>query len=151
MSEETKNPVGRPRKFKSADDMQVAIDAYFAACDARTRDFVTKEGGVVKISDPEPYTVCGLAIALDLCRDELLEYQKHYGPEFSDTIKKAKMKVQNYAEKHLFEGKNPSGAMFNLKCNYGYRDTQHIDHTSGGDKIDGIKVTFVDGAAKGES
>jgi hypothetical protein len=38
---------------------------------------------------------------------------------YSDTVKRAKLKCENYAEMHLFNGKNGVvGAIFNLKNNY---------------------------------
>jgi len=76
----------------------------------------------------KPYTVTGLAVALDTTRDTLIDYQKK--DEFSDTIKRAKEMCHQYAEDSLFIGKNPIGAIFNLKNNYGWQDKQEVDHTS---------------------
>ena len=78
-----KHAGGRPPKYTEAEIMQQKIDKYFADC----------------VRNKEPYTITGLCIALDLCRDTLSEYMKK--EEFSDTIKKAKLKVENYLEKHL--------------------------------------------------
>ena len=61
---------GRPKKYTEAEIMQQKIDKYFADC----------------VRNKEPYTITGLCIALDLCRDTLSEYMKK--EEFSDTIKK---------------------------------------------------------------
>lgn len=99
MSEE-KRKVGRPLKFGSVEEMQEKIDAYFEECDVKE----------------DPYTITGLALALDTSRETLLDYEDK--DEFSDTVKKAKLKCENYAEKFLFKGKNVVGSIFNLKNNY---------------------------------
>ena len=126
--EKSKNRVGRPRKFKSAKQMQEAIDAYFEACDNRIVEIHTEEGGVIGINKPEPYTTCGLCLALDITRETLLRYENEFEPEFYDTIKKAKMRVQQYAETYLFEGKHTTGAIFNLKCNHKWQDKEVVEH-----------------------
>ena len=108
--------VGRPKKFKTVKEMQVVIDDYFADCDARER----------------PYTICGLANALGMGRSTLLEYQAD--DVFSNAIRNAKMKCQQYAEEYLFVGKNAAGVIFNLKNNYGWKDKteQEITGAEGG-------------------
>lgn len=102
------NKVGRPLKFKSVEEMQGKIDAYFDDC----------------IKNERPYTITGLALALDTTRDLLLDYQTK--DEYSDTIKKAKLRCENYAEEFLFKGKNVVGSIFNLKNNYKWVDQQVI-------------------------
>ncbi|WP_034333263.1 terminase small subunit [Bacillus sp. J37] len=105
----SENKVGRPLKFKSVEEMKKKIDAYFAECD----------------ENEDPYTITGLALALDTTRQGLLNYEER--DEYYDTIKKAKTKCENYAEKHLFKGKNGvAGAIFNMKNNYGWVDRQEI-------------------------
>ncbi|MFC0235502.1 terminase small subunit [Fictibacillus phosphorivorans] len=99
MSEEKKK-VGRPLKFRTVEEMQEKINAYFEECD----------------KNEDPYTITGLALALDTSRETLLDYEDK--DEFSDTVKKAKLKCENYAEKFLFKGKNVVGSIFNLKNNY---------------------------------
>ena len=97
---------GRPKKYTEAEIMQQKIDKYFADC----------------VRNKEPYTITGLCIALDLCRDTLSEYMKKQ--EFSDTIKKAKLRVENYLEKHLITDSGTTGIIFNLKNNFGWKDKQ---------------------------
>lgn len=95
-----KKKVGRPLKFKTVEEMQEKIDAYFDEC----------------IEKEKPYTITGLALALDTTRETLLDYEDK--DEFSDTVKKAKLRCENYAEEFLFKGKNVVGSIFNLKNNY---------------------------------
>lgn len=102
---------GRPKKYKSVKLMKEKIDMYFEMCDEKN----------------EPYTVTGLCLALDICRDTLLEYSKD--KLFSDTIKKAKLKIENYLEKHLITDSSTTGIIFNLKNNFGWTDKQQLEHS----------------------
>lgn len=104
-------PRGRPKAYTEAEIMKQKIDKYFQECEQKN----------------EPYTITGLCIALDICRDTLSEYMKN--DEFSDTIKKAKLKVENYLEKHLITDSSTTGIIFNLKNNFGWSDKQQIEHS----------------------
>lgn len=119
---------GRPKKYKSADDMQVIIDSYFDSC-YEDKTILDKDGnyvGTEKIM-VRPLTITGLALALDMTRDMIIDYQDD--AEFSNTIKKAKMKCHNFAEEQLFTNKSAAGVIFNLKNNYGWRDKTEQDIT----------------------
>lgn len=143
-----KNKGGRPLKFKSVEELQEKIDAYFKSCWVQKYDmfgnplFVKNAKGV-KTEEPimvqfRPYTITGLAVFLDTTRDVLIDYEAK--KKFSNAIEKAKQKCQSYAEEALFVGKNPTGAMFNLKNNYGWRDKTETDLTTGGDKLEPVKI-----------
>lgn len=104
------NEVGRPNKFKTVRELQEAIDKYFDYCD--------EEG--------KPYTISGLAYALDTNRQTLLNYQEK--EEFVDTIKKAKSKIESFNEELLYSKDVPTvGVIFNLKNNYDWKDKQEIE------------------------
>lgn len=100
---------GRPMKFKSPEEIEIKANEYFKMCDLNDK----------------PYTITGLAIALDTDRRTLLNYEEK--DEFFHTIKKAKQKVENYAEERLFNGSNTAGVIFNLKNNYGWVDRQEVE------------------------
>lgn len=102
-----KHAGGRPPKHTEPDKLQILVDEYFAKCD----------------EDKVPYTVTGLASALDLTRQGLTEYENK--GEFSATIKKAKQKVVKSVEQRLLSGANATGAIFWLKNNAGWKDEQH--------------------------
>lgn len=101
----------RPVKYKTVEELQVKIDEYFNKCDKEFR----------------PYTITGLALALNMTREGLVHYEKKEG--FTDTIKRAKLKCEVYAEEQLFIGRNATGVIFNLKNNYGWVDKQEVDNT----------------------
>lgn len=138
-------PGGRPLKFDSVEKLQKAIDKYFADCDPHIeevvglRDIKDAQGGWKQeqykhkiVTAQKPYTITGLAVALDTSRETLLDYQER--EEFSDTIKKAKAKIHAFAENRLFEN-NPTGVIFNLKNNFGWKDKTETELSGGGDPI----------------
>lgn len=106
-----KHPGGRPPKYKTKEELQKKIEEYFSQCDR----------------DHDPYTVTGLAMALDVDRKTLLNYSDK--EEFFHTIKRAKLKVENYLEKRLINDNSTSGIIFNLKNNYDWKDKQEIEHS----------------------
>jgi hypothetical protein len=138
--------VGRPKKWETVEELEKQIEEYFDSCfipQTRTvkiksgdetehvEEYVLDKDGNTKYIQVQPFTITGLAIALDTTRETLLDYEtKPENAEFSDTIKKAKQIVQNYAESFLFNGKNATGAIFNLKNNYGWVDRRETDLTS---------------------
>jgi hypothetical protein len=104
-------PAGRPLKFKSPEELQEKIDAYFTEC---------KKTG-------ELPTITGLALALDTSRQTLVDYEGR--GEYFDTIKKAKAYCERIIEEGMLRQKlNATAAIFNLKNNYGWRDKQEIEH-----------------------
>ena len=113
---------GRSRGKKAAlnalswavEEMEKIIEDYFDLCNKKHL----------------PYTVSGLAIALDMTRETLLRYEEQN--EFSDTIKRAKQRVEGYAEMCLFRGGGiATGVIFSLKNNFGWKDKTEIDNNIG--------------------
>lgn len=142
-------------KFQTVEELQEKIEAYFQSC-FQQRYIHRKKKGVKNAEYPDdyewvaeldhngevvyeqiaPFTVTGLANYLGTTRDLLLDYEEK--DEFSDTIKAAKGKIEQYVEEYLFNGKNTTGAIFNLKNNYGWKDKTETDVTSGGQQIGSI-------------
>jgi hypothetical protein len=110
--------LGRPLKFSSVEEMEKAASAYFEA------------------TPKEEWTITGLALALDTSRKVLVEYEER--DEFSNAIKKMKTMVENSYELSLRKS-GRSGDIFGLK-NFGWKDKNETDVTSGGDKIQGVVI-----------
>jgi hypothetical protein len=131
---------GRPRKYNSVEEMDKKIQEYFDECDNNTKEILDKkDGGLITISFPLPYTVEGLALALGFCdRNSLLDYQKEEGyEEYFRTIKNAKLKTQqNKVVNGLTGVYNSAVTIFDLKNNHGYRERNETDITSGGEKLE---------------
>ena len=95
---------GRPLKYNSVEEMEIAIDEYFAKA--------------------EIVTITGLALHLGFnSRQSLINYQEKN--EFLDTIKKAKARVEMAYEERLIMRGN-GGDIFALK-NFGWQDKQEIE------------------------
>jgi hypothetical protein len=117
---------GRPLKFKTIEELQSMIDEYFEYCDSRIKEVHTKEGDVIAITHPAPYTMSGLARRLGVTRQTLVNYGNR--ELFFDTIKEARDKVQEDIETRLMETSNQSGAIFNLKNNFDWKDKREVEH-----------------------
>lgn len=115
-------PGGRPPKWTDPSQIEKQAQEYFSEC----------------VKKKKPITITGLALALDTTRETLMDYQEK--DEFSDTLKRIKLRCENYAETQVFAGRNQAGAIFALK-NYGWRDKQEVDHTTKGEAIGGQRMT----------
>jgi hypothetical protein len=113
---------GRPLKYKTAEELQAAIDQYFEDCKGKP---LTDEDGMVMLDKhgfpvivgQRPPTITGLALALGFStRKSLLDYQGK--KEFVNTITRAKARVEEYAEGRLFDKDGANGAKFSLQYNF---------------------------------
>jgi hypothetical protein len=111
-------------KFPTVEGLQEKIDAFFDSC----FDIDEDTGKSVQV---EPFTITGLALALDTTRETLMDVENSrwgYTKEHSDKIVRAKLKCHNYAERQLFTAKSPQGSIFALK-QYGWKDVSTIEQT----------------------
>ena len=126
-----KHAGGRPPKYTNPEELERVIEEYFDYCDNRTKKvWIEKTQTEAMISDPAPYTMSGLARALGLSRQGLIEYAAK--DMFSDAIKEARERVHEDVETRLMEGKAQTGAIFNLKNNFSWKDQAEIDHKNNG-------------------
>jgi hypothetical protein len=122
---------GRPPTFQSAEAMQQVIDDYFKSCDGKPilntngEPIFDKAGNVILIG-AHPPTVTGLALALGFhSRQSLLNYQGKKA--FMDTVTRAKMQIEAYAEERLYDRDGQRGAEFNLKYNFRWAEQNKGD------------------------
>ena len=118
----SENKGGRPPKFKSQKDLKARIERYFRWCEGEPlidegtgKPVVTKSGIPVYVG-VHPPTIVGLANALDISRQTLLNYQGKR--QFEEIIAKAKRRVEQYAEERLYDKDGSAGARFNLQNNF---------------------------------
>jgi hypothetical protein len=126
---------GAPPKYKSVKEMQSIIDKYFKDCEGYPLTDAEGEIKLNKYDQPiilgqKPPTVTGLALALGFTsRQTLLNYADK--KEFVDTITRAKMKIEEYAESRLFDKDGVNGSKFTLINNFkGWRDKQEQEVTA---------------------
>ena len=118
---------GRPALFNTVEDLEELIERYFAECD---------------LTSKAP-TITGLALHLGFeSRQSVYDYEKR-SDEFSYTIKRSRLRVENSYEKHLLSN-TATGAIFALK-NFGWADKQEIDHTTKGESINPTPIKFTKG------
>jgi len=109
---------GQRKKFEDINLLRVAIDDYFEDCDERRA----------------PYTVSGLALALETNRKTLMNIQKadYYTNDFKQLVSLAKQKILSRTEEGMLSGHlNATGSIFTLKNNFGYVDKIEQVNTDG--------------------
>ena len=111
---------GRKPKISNVEVLQAKIDEYFNNCpDKVILSCFDKNNGEWVEYDKKTPTISGLALYLGFCsRSAFYEYENK--PEFQDTIKKARFRLENEYEKQLYNDKC-TGAIFALK-NLGWKD-----------------------------
>jgi hypothetical protein len=133
-------PAGQPQYFKTPEEMQHRIDLYFLACKVHQTGDIDllinlpdDDLSVVNSIDDVFPSVTGLALALGFsARKSLIDYAEK--DEFFNTVKKAKLRVENAVEQRLFYN-NAAGSIFNLKNNFEWVDKTEQDVTSKGEQI----------------
>lgn len=120
---------GRPRIFKTVEDMQTAIDEYFTYCDNRVvQGYDNKTNEQFAYISPEPYTMAGLAYHIGMDRRSLINYKER--TEFFPAIKDAREKVEMDIERRMNDkGTFTPGLIFNLKNNFQWKDEFKQDVT----------------------
>ena len=118
---------GAPLKFKSDKKLQQLIDKYF------------------KDTDKSEWTITGLAMALDTSRKTLCEYGLK--EEYGNTIRKAKLKVENGYEIDLKKS-GRTGTIFALK-NFNWQDKSHIESTTTDNNLTEEQKTKLDNLLNG--
>jgi len=118
-------------KYKTQEQLQKGIDRYFKECDEKQK----------------PYTMSGLAYSLGVERQTLVNYGKR--DLFFTQIKEAKQKVQAQLEENALSGKaNAVFTIFNLKNNYGWRDTFEVKNDNELSKLDELLGAIKDDSIK---
>ena len=113
------NAVGRPLKFKSVEELDEKIEAFF-----KERSF-----------GKDVPTITGLAVALDCDRRTLLNYKERdaYFPSIKRALNFCEEAIERRA---MLGGLNATMAIFSLKNNYGWVDKTEQDITTAGEKIE---------------
>lgn len=131
---------GRPPLYETPEELEVLIEEYFSSCEEEMwRKEEDEEGNItwkpvldrqgnIKKMVTRPMTLSGLAVALGVDRKTILNYSKK--DAFFHTIKRARAKIENYAEEQLFDktSKNVAGIIFNLKNNHDWQEKTEVKH-----------------------
>lgn len=102
--------MARLKLYTDVEKLQKDVDAYFKMCDKQEK----------------PYTMSGLALALNMDRKTLYNYSQN--DDFFPTIKKAKQRVEAQLEENaLMNRYNPTFTIFNLKNNFDWKDKMEVE------------------------
>jgi len=126
----SKNKGGRPPKYKTPKELEKKIDAYFKEYagvkilkDDQGKPVLTYRGNPV--IELKPPTVTGLALKLGFAsRYSIYDYAER-SDEFSHIIKKAVLRIEEFAESQLY-GNKTVGAIFWLK-NHKWQDKKDVE------------------------
>lgn len=116
-------PAGRPPIFESDEQLTTAINTYFKEGLTKRKVLVGKAPNQQLVELPIP-TITGLAYYLGFeSRQSFYDYEEK--PEFSYTIKRARLFIEKEYEEQLSVG-NTVGAIFALK-NMGWKDKNETE------------------------
>jgi len=140
-------PAGRPPRYKTPEEMQKAIDAYFARCENGRKVTIIKKGKPIDVMKPIPMTVAGLALALGfLSREALLKYSGK--PEFVSVIARAKLRIQEDMASRGLTGESESKiTSLILASDFGYSTRQDISVS--GDTLEDTLRRLQEGEKRG--
>ena len=155
--ENPQNKGGRPLKYKTAGEMQRIIDIYFLACSVKQADTKGAQSTLKELNllvnalderDKATYkdmedtwpTITGLAYALDIARNQLINYEGK--KRFHNTIRKGKERVLRAQEQKLQTGTNVQGVIFSMKNNYNWVDKQEVTGKDGKELPSAINISF---------
>jgi hypothetical protein len=117
------------RKFQSPDHLRALCEEYFASCDGVLYNHKTGKPYLDKRGMPvtgqiKPYTISGLALYLDIDTNVLKRYEKGYkddlgfdvneSDQYSTVIKRARQRIEAYAECRLYDKDGYNGSRFVL-------------------------------------
>ena len=142
------------RKFRSPEHLEALCNEYFASCDGvlynhKTGQPYLDKDGMPLVGQIKPYTISGLALYLDIDTTILKKYEKglrdsigfneEYSMlEYSQVIRRARQRIEAYAENRLYDRDGYNGARFVLDNAYNWvsqREQAEIEHLNRTDKL----------------
>lgn len=104
---------GRPRLYSDPLKLAERVAAYFD-----------------DLEDGKPPTLAGLCLFLGFADKQSLSTYETYGDEFSLTVKKARLRIEEDRSNRLL-GKDTftPGVIFDLKNNHGWKDKTEQEHS----------------------
>lgn len=128
-----KKKLGRPRNESNwtAALLNERAREYFDKCDRRTKPVVVKDGGIVDVPNPAPYSIEGLCDYLDITRHQFAAWRKK-----DDALGIRAQKIHNKITANRVTGaldgtQNSSFAQFLLKNNNpeDYKEKVEVENT----------------------
>ena len=118
--------------YPTPDSLQAKVDEYFEWCLKVRHDPKT---GLDKVYENHTPTFAGLARYLGFTtRSQLLNYADDRDENYTNVVKAACLRLEEYLEGKLVYAKAPAGIMFSLKNNAGWEETSKRQLTGADDK-----------------
>lgn len=95
---------GIKKKYETVEEFEGKINEYF-----ETRELEEK-----------PLTMTSLAVYLGMCRETFWRYSQLEG--YKEVYDFAKTRCEAFNEEMLYFKNSVTGSIFNLKCNYGWKE-----------------------------
>ena len=140
--------------YNTPEELQKAVDAYFDSCYGpgyyRGMPILDPHGDPV-IMQIQPFTLTGLARHLHISTVTLFKYEAHskaglIPPEYAEIILDAKLRIQEYAERRLYDKDGTSGARFVLEAGFGWmtkKEQQELKQSKKRIKLAQDKLLFL--------
>jgi hypothetical protein len=107
------HPGGRPRLYESPALFEAKVEAYFASDEGQKFP-----------------TLSGLCVFMGFCDKQSFSTYEGYGPEFSLTVNKTRLRIENHRHQALIQKDTfTPGIIFDLKNNHGWKDKQELEVT----------------------
>ena len=148
-------------RYNDPEELRAKVEEYFESCFTvhyyKGKPVLDIDGNPVKIQK-EPFTITGLARHLHISTVTLYNYEIHskaglIPPEYAEIVIDAKMRIQEYAEKRLYDRDGSSGARFVLEAGFGWmtgKDKTELKQNKKRIKIAQDKLKLLQEAAAAE-
>lgn len=116
-------------RYNTPEELQEKVNEYFDSCYGpayyKGEPIYNPVTGEPVIKQIEPFTISGLARHLGITRMCLCKYDSYSKSglipfEYAEIILDAKLRIQDYAEKRLYDKEGSSGARFVLEAGFGW-------------------------------
>lgn len=116
--------------FTDIAELQAKIDAYFQQCDETLIAVQHAHSkGITVVKTPTPYTIAGLARALDTNREWINNACESKTYKGSDIVRRARNRIHEQNITLAMAGCHDSKiAALNLSSNFGYSSRSEVDH-----------------------
>lgn len=148
----------KKRRYATAQELKEKIDEYFNSCYGSKYykgRLVFDADGNPAIGQVEPFTISGLARHLGISRDTLKQYETRalmgeIPYDYAEVVRDARMRVQEYAEKRLYDKEGSAGARFVLEAGFGWmtkKERQELKLSKQRIKVAQAKLKLLQAAA----
>ena len=116
--------MGRKPLYSDPEALEARMEAYFADCEGV--EAVDADGAPILYHGapawrraPKPQGWAGMCVFLGFSsKSAMIELAKK--PGFDEVVARARLRLEAYAERRLFDRDGQRGAEFSLRCNYGW-------------------------------